>query len=105
MEFLKNLLDWERVLEIAGDGAIGRPHIAYAMLEKGYIILSPYDLIVIDCPLYNFKKQLVEQLNPNQGRLIYIEKLNDEQTKKHTVAINICRIRNLDGAKLFKNFI
>ena len=30
-------LDWERVLEIAGDGAIGRPHIAYAMLEKGYI--------------------------------------------------------------------
>jgi hypothetical protein len=30
-------LDWQRVQEIAGDGAIGRPHIAQAMLAKGYI--------------------------------------------------------------------
>jgi predicted metal-dependent phosphoesterase TrpH len=30
-------IDWKRVREIAGDGAIGRPHIAQAMLEKGYI--------------------------------------------------------------------
>jgi predicted metal-dependent phosphoesterase TrpH len=30
-------IDWERVREIAGDGTIGRPHIARAMLEKGYI--------------------------------------------------------------------
>lgn len=29
-------LDWERVLEIAGDGSIGRPHIALAMVELGY---------------------------------------------------------------------
>lgn len=30
-------IDWWRVQEIAGDGAVGRPHIAQAMLEKGYI--------------------------------------------------------------------
>ena len=30
-------LDWERVKEIAGEGALGRPHIAQAMLEKSYI--------------------------------------------------------------------
>lgn len=30
-------IDWARVQEIAGDGAIGRPHIAQAMQEKGYI--------------------------------------------------------------------
>jgi len=30
-------ISWQRVQEIAGDGAIGRPHIAQAMLEKGYI--------------------------------------------------------------------
>jgi predicted metal-dependent phosphoesterase TrpH len=30
-------VDWQRVQEIAGDGSIGRPHIARAMLEKGYI--------------------------------------------------------------------
>ncbi|MFX1266281.1 MAG: PHP domain-containing protein [Promethearchaeota archaeon] len=30
-------IDWERVQEIAGEGTIGRPHIAQAMLESGYI--------------------------------------------------------------------
>jgi predicted metal-dependent phosphoesterase TrpH len=30
-------IDWQRVQEIAGDGSMGRPHIAQAMLEKGYI--------------------------------------------------------------------
>ena len=29
-------LEWQRVQEIAGDGAVGRPHIALAMVEKGY---------------------------------------------------------------------
>ena len=31
------LVDWQRVQEIAGTGSIGRPHIAQALLEKGYI--------------------------------------------------------------------
>ncbi len=31
-------IEWQRVLEIAGSGSIGRPHIAQAMLEKGYIV-------------------------------------------------------------------
>ena len=30
-------IEWERVKEIAGAGSIGRPHLAQAMLEKGYI--------------------------------------------------------------------
>ena len=30
-------VEWQRVIEIAGGGSIGRPHIAQAMLEKGYI--------------------------------------------------------------------
>jgi predicted metal-dependent phosphoesterase TrpH len=30
------VLDWERVQEIAGEGAVGRPHIALAMVERGY---------------------------------------------------------------------
>ena len=29
-------IEWERVKEIAGDGSVGRPHIALAMVEKGY---------------------------------------------------------------------
>ena len=44
-EMIRNLaglglpVEWERVQEIAGQGAIGRPHIAQAMVEKGYIAL------------------------------------------------------------------
>jgi len=30
-------IEWQRVQEIAGGGSIGRPHIAQAMLERGYI--------------------------------------------------------------------
>ncbi|MBI2836458.1 MAG: PHP domain-containing protein [Chloroflexi bacterium] len=30
-------IEWERVREIAGTGSVGRPHIAQALLEKGYI--------------------------------------------------------------------
>ncbi len=30
-------IEWCRVKELAGGGAVGRPHVARAMLEKGYI--------------------------------------------------------------------
>ena len=30
-------ITWGRVQEIAGDSAVGRPHVAAALLEKGYI--------------------------------------------------------------------
>jgi 3',5'-nucleoside bisphosphate phosphatase len=30
-------LDYERVRQLAGEGAVGRPHVAQAMLEKGYV--------------------------------------------------------------------
>jgi predicted metal-dependent phosphoesterase TrpH len=39
------IIDWERVSQLAGDGAVGRPHIALAMVEKGYI-KNPQDAFV-----------------------------------------------------------
>ena len=30
-------IDYQRVKEMAGTGSVGRPHIAQAMMEKGYI--------------------------------------------------------------------
>ena len=30
-------VEWERVVDLAQGGSIGRPHIAHAMVEKGYI--------------------------------------------------------------------
>ena len=31
------IIDWSRVQEVAGAGSVGRPHLAQAMLEKGYV--------------------------------------------------------------------
>ena len=30
-------IEWQRVQEIARDGAVGRPHVALALMEKGYV--------------------------------------------------------------------
>lgn len=30
-------ISWERVLEIANGGSVGRPHVAQAMMERGYV--------------------------------------------------------------------
>ncbi len=30
-------IEWNRVQDIAGSGSVGRPHVAQAMLEKGYV--------------------------------------------------------------------
>jgi 3',5'-nucleoside bisphosphate phosphatase len=30
-------IPWERVLEVAGQGSVGRPHIAQVMVEKGFV--------------------------------------------------------------------
>lgn len=43
LHILRNLeqlgvpVEWERVLAIAGEAAVGRPHVARAMVEKGYV--------------------------------------------------------------------
>ena len=37
LEELGYPVEWERVLEIAGEAGIGRPHIAQALVERGYI--------------------------------------------------------------------
>ena len=41
-------LDWERVQAFSGDGAVGRPHVAKAMVERGYVpdIRSAFDLYI-----------------------------------------------------------
>ena len=31
------MIEWERVQQIAGDASVGRPHVAQALVEKGYV--------------------------------------------------------------------
>jgi len=64
-------IDWQRVKEIAGGSTIGRPHIAQAMLEKGYIS--------------SFKEAFNEYLG--HGRPAYVER--DKMTPKEAVELII----------------
>ena len=43
---------------------------------------GPYDLIVIDCPQYNFNLDLLSQVNVG-GRIVFIEKINEELSKAY----------------------
>ena len=45
---------------------------------------EPYDLIIIDCPQYNFNLDLLSQVNVG-GRIIYIEKINEELSKGYRI--------------------
>ena len=50
--------------------------------SKGLKGEEPYDLIIIDCPQYNFNLDLLSQVNVG-GRIIYIEKINEELSKAY----------------------
>ena len=54
-------VEWERVLHFAGDGAVGRPHIALAMVEQGYVpgFREAFDLYLgRDGPAYVERQKL-----------------------------------------------
>ena len=51
-------------------------------LIEGLSEQEPFDLIIIDCPQYNINLNLLNQINVG-GRLLYIEKLNDELSKAY----------------------
>ena len=54
-------VEWERVLHFAGDGAVGRPHIALAMVEQGYVpgVREAFDLYLgRDGPAYVDRQKL-----------------------------------------------
>ena len=50
--------------------------------SKGLRVEEPYDLIIIDCPQYNFNLDLLSQVNVG-GRIIYIEKIDEELSKAY----------------------
>ncbi len=51
-------------------------------LVEGLSEKEPFDLIIIDCPQYNINLNLLNQINVG-GRLIYIEKLNNDLSKAY----------------------
>ncbi len=54
-------IDWDRVLELAGRGSVGRPHIAQAIVERGYAssVREAFDnCIGRNCPAYVERRKL-----------------------------------------------
>lgn len=48
LETLGKSISWDRVQEIAGEGAVGRPHVALALLEAGHVstVNEAFDLYI-----------------------------------------------------------
>ena len=44
---------------------------------------SPFDLIIIDGPLFTLKDNLTKQISRNGGRLVYIKIINDKLSKAY----------------------
>jgi predicted metal-dependent phosphoesterase TrpH len=57
-------LSWERVLEIAGEASVGRPHVALALVERGYVadVREAFDRYLHDGgPAYVDRKKLTPE--------------------------------------------
>ncbi|MBM3156357.1 MAG: PHP domain-containing protein [Chloroflexi bacterium] len=54
-------VNWNRVVELAGNGSVGRPHIAQAMQEQGFVssLKEAFDIYIgRNCPAYVERKKL-----------------------------------------------
>ena len=82
----KNLI--ENLNENLKNFNVENAEVFASQLEEGLISNAPYDLIIIDCPLFNLNEKLIQQLNPNEGRLIYIKKIKDNLSKAYKIIRN-----------------
>ena len=57
-------------------------------LLEGLSEKSPFDLIIIDGPIYEINDNLKKQLVNNNGRLIYIKKIYDNLGKAYKIIRN-----------------
>ena len=75
-EFVENIINNFKNNEVTNGNVIKEE------FSEGFKGEEPYDLIIIDCPQYNFNLDLLSQVNVG-GRIIYIEKINEELSKAY----------------------
>ena len=75
-EFVENIINNFKNNEVT-NGKVKKEEFS-----EGLKVEEPYDLIIIDCPQYNFNLDLLSQVNVG-GRIIYIEKINEELSKAY----------------------
>ena len=79
---------YENLKKNVEDFNIENIEILNTKLSEGCVKNSPYDIIIIDCPLYYLNNELIEQVNPKNGKLIYIEKVKDNLSKAYKITRN-----------------
>ena len=57
-------------------------------LTEGHKVEAPYDLVIIDCPLFKLEENLKNQIKTEGGKLIYIKKINENLSKAYKVIRN-----------------
>ena len=75
-EFVENIINNFKNNEVTNGKVIKEE------FSEGLKSEEPYDLIIIDCPQYNFNLDLLSQVNVG-GRIIYIEKINEALSKAY----------------------
>ena len=75
-EFVENIINNFKNNEVT-NGKVIKEEFSEGLKDE-----EPFDLIIIDCPQYNFNLDLLSQVNVG-GRIIYIEKINEELSKAY----------------------
>ena len=75
-EFVENIINNFKNNEVT-NGKVIKKEFSEGLKDE-----ELYDLIIIDCPQYNFNLDLLSQVNVG-GRIIYIEKINEELSKAY----------------------
>ena len=75
-EFVENIINNFKNNEVT-NGKVIKKEFSEGLKDEEH-----YDLIIIDCPQYNFNLDLLSQVNVG-GKIIYIEKINEELSKAY----------------------
>jgi len=74
---LESDLDLRNIFEInIQDQKINNIKIIDSDFKDGYELMAPYDRIFIDTPISKIDKIIMDQINPNLGKIIMIKKIN-----------------------------
>ena len=86
------------------DNSVNNIKIIHKKLSDGYKEESPYDLIIIDCPIYVLNKDFLDQLKENGGRVVYIEKTSQFISKGYKITKNLKSYSKKYLFDVFSNF-
>ena len=93
----------DKIIKNFKNNGITNAEVSKEDFSEGLKSQEPYDLIIIDCPQYHFNIELLSQVNVG-GRVIYIEKINEELSKAYKMVIYKDNYSKIFLFDVFSNF-